>query len=49
MGSGVGTADLDEDGFLDIFHNRTFYTGGEQITESDRIIYCSTKEIKIIG
>ena len=37
MGSGVGTADLDEDGFLDIFFtNRTFYTGGEQITESDR-------------
>ena len=37
VGSGVGTADLDEDGFLDIFFtNRTFYTGGEQITESDR-------------
>ena len=37
VGSGVGTADLDEDGFLDIFFtNRTFYTGGEQITKSDR-------------
>ena len=37
VGGGVGTADLDEDGFLDIFFtNRTFYTGGEQITESDR-------------
>ena len=37
VGSGVGTADLDVDGFLDIFFtNRTFYTGGEQITKSDR-------------
>ena len=37
VGSGVGTADLDDDGFLDIFFtNRTFYTGGEQITKSDR-------------
>ena len=37
VGSGVATADLDEDGFLDIFFtNRTFYTGGEQITKSDR-------------
>ena len=37
VGSGVGTADLDEDGFLDIFFtNRTFYTGGEHITKSDR-------------
>ena len=37
IGSGVGNADLDDDGFLDLFlTNRTFYNSDKQITESDR-------------
>lgn len=37
IGSGVGTADIDDDGFLDLFFtNRTFYSSGKQITPSDR-------------
>ena len=37
IGSGVGNADLDDDGFLDLFlTNRTFYNSEKQITESDR-------------
>jgi hypothetical protein len=37
VGSGVGAADINDDGFLDLFFtNRTFYTGEQQITESGR-------------
>jgi hypothetical protein len=37
VGSGVGAADLNEDGFLDLFFtNRTFYSGEKQITQSNR-------------
>ena len=37
IGSGVGAADIDDDGFLDLFFtNRTFYSAGKQITSSDR-------------
>ena len=37
IGSGVGAADIDDDGFLDLFFtNRTFYSAGKQITPSDR-------------
>jgi hypothetical protein len=37
IGSGVGAADIDDDGFLDLFFtNRTFYSSGKQITPSDR-------------
>ena len=37
IGSGVGAADIDDDGFLDLFFtNRTFYAAGKQVTRTVR-------------